>query len=91
VTALPEVPPVLQFLVSESGMSPREAYSTFNMGAGLAVYVPAEAARDVVAASQTVGWKAIDAGVVVSGKRSVVLEPIGVVLENAEYQAPVAG
>jgi phosphoribosylformylglycinamidine cyclo-ligase len=41
ISALPEVPPVLAFLVERAGLAPREAYSTFNMGAGYAVYCAA--------------------------------------------------
>ena len=38
IAALPDVPPVLSFLVDEAGIDPAEAYSTFNMGVGFAVY-----------------------------------------------------
>ncbi len=38
IERLPEVPPVLSFLVEQAGMDAQAAYSTFNMGAGFAVY-----------------------------------------------------
>src|ERR671920_1987673 len=50
VDDLPPVPPVLSFLAEQAGMSERDAYGTFNMGAGWAVYVPAGRADDVLEA-----------------------------------------
>ncbi len=38
IECLPEVPPVLSFLVEQAGMDAQAAYSTFNMGAGFALY-----------------------------------------------------
>ncbi len=37
VERLPEVPEVLAFVVANRGLAPREAYATFNMGAGFAL------------------------------------------------------
>src|SRR5579859_1008903 len=41
ITRLSPVPEVLEFLVEHNGMSPAQAYSTFNMGSGFAVYCAA--------------------------------------------------
>ncbi len=38
IERLPAVPPVLSFLVEHAGMDAQAAYSTFNMGAGFALY-----------------------------------------------------
>ena len=48
IDALPEVPEVLQFLVAQAGMGPREAYGTLNMGAGFALIVGRGAGAEVV-------------------------------------------
>ena len=73
IDELPPVPPVLTFLAEEAGMGERDAYGTFNMGAGCAVYVdPAEAER-VVEAAATCGMTARVAGRVEEGERAVEL------------------
>jgi phosphoribosylformylglycinamidine cyclo-ligase len=86
VSALPEVPEVLQFLASHLGLSDHDAYGTFNMGAGFAVYVRPEAAADTIAVAAAHGFTAIDAGVVEEGSRSVVVEPIGATYADEELR-----
>jgi phosphoribosylformylglycinamidine cyclo-ligase len=54
-------------------MSERDAYGTFNMGAGWAVYVDGERAGDVVEAAAAVGMGARVAGHVEEGERAVEL------------------
>lgn len=75
---LPEVPAVLSFLVDALGMDARDAYGTFNMGAGFAVYCRPEAADEVVGVAEQVGLGATVAGAVEKGPRRVVLGPVGV-------------
>ena len=81
---LPPVPEVLEFLSQQAGLSPREAYSTLNMGTGFAVYcAPGEGGSVVELAAQQ-GLEAHLAGGVEEGPRRVVLEEIGVVFESGE-------
>jgi len=84
ITALPPVPEVLGFLVQRTEMSSAVAYSTFNMGAGYAVYCAAGSAPKVVAAASELGYDARLAGVVEAGPRRVILEPNGVVFESGD-------
>jgi phosphoribosylformylglycinamidine cyclo-ligase len=84
VTSLPEVPEVLEVLVDQAHISPAEAYSTFNMGCGFAVYCAAGEGGAVVDAASAVGLPAQVAGRVETGSRRVVLEGIGVVLEGGD-------
>ena len=77
IATLPDVPPVLSFLVEQSGMDPVQACCTFNMGAGYAVYCAAGSGADVVALAREVGFAALLAGAVEPGPRRVVLEPLG--------------
>jgi len=70
-------PEVLEFLVEKAGMSPRVAYSTFNMGHGFAIYCAAGSGERVVHAAGAKGIAAIVAGVVENGERSVAIEPLG--------------
>ncbi len=83
---LPEVPEALSFLVSAAGLSAREAYGTLNMGAGLAVYVPAGMGEHVVSVAGANGLHALVAGVVMNGSRAVVLEPVGVSFTGDELE-----
>jgi len=80
ITALPEVPEVLAFMVERANMDSHAAYSTFNMGAGYAVYVAAGAGEQVCRIASGLGYRAIIAGTVEAGPRQVVIEP-----ENVTY------
>ena len=77
ITRLLPVPEVLELLVEKAGMSPRVAYSTFNMGHGFAIYCAPGSGERVVQMAGDEGIAAIVAGAVESGERSVVLEPLG--------------
>jgi len=74
---LPPVPPVLRFVQAQAGLDDREAYGTFNMGAGFALYVPPEQAEAVVRISRAQGVDAWIAGAVEAGPKRVVIEPLG--------------
>jgi phosphoribosylformylglycinamidine cyclo-ligase len=82
IADLPPVPEVLAFMVEHVAMEPAEAYSTFNMGCGFAVYCGAGAGEQVVAAADRLGLDARVAGHVEEGPRRVVLEPVDVVYES---------
>jgi phosphoribosylformylglycinamidine cyclo-ligase len=92
IDALPDVPEVLSFLVEQAGLSPRAAYSTFNMGCGLAVYCAAGAGTEVVRLASELGLRAQVAGAVEPGPRRVVLSPLDVVFESRDLDlAPRRG
>jgi phosphoribosylformylglycinamidine cyclo-ligase len=84
LTALPPVPPVLDFMARELDMDRRGAYTTLNMGAGYAVYTRPGSAARVIELAREAGLKAALSGVVEEGPRRVVIEPIDVVLEGDE-------
>src|SRR5205085_7016209 len=77
VDALPPVPEVLSFLSEQAGIDAREAYGTFNMGAGFAVYVAQQHAEAVVEAAAARGMRAALSGRVEAGERSVEIVPLG--------------
>ena len=77
VDELPPVPEALSFLVEHAGIDQREAYGTFNMGAGFAVYVAPEHAEAVVEAAAARGMRAALSGRVEAGERSVEIVPLG--------------
>ncbi len=73
-------------MVERAGLDARAAYSTFNMGAGFAVYCAAGAGEQVVRLAGELGLAAIVAGGVEEGPRRVVVEPVGVAYEGAELE-----
>jgi phosphoribosylformylglycinamidine cyclo-ligase len=81
---LPPVPEVLEFMVEEADMTPASAYSTFNMGAGFAVYCAAGAGSEVARLATRLGLSAAVAGAVEEGPRRVLLEPVDVVFESGD-------
>jgi phosphoribosylformylglycinamidine cyclo-ligase len=83
---LPDVPPVLQFIVEHARLSTRAAYSTLNMGAGFAVYCKQGNSAAVIESAQRLGHIAFVAGQVEEGPRQVILEPIEVRYDTREMQ-----
>jgi phosphoribosylformylglycinamidine cyclo-ligase len=67
-------------------MSNEEAYGTFNMGSGFALYVPKAAAADALLAAKSAGFQLAYVGHAEAGPREVVLRPIGVTFAGASLQ-----
>ncbi len=86
IERLPAVPAVLSFMVERAELDARAAYSTFNMGAGFAVYCAAGAGAEVVRLAEKSGIAALVAGGVEDGPRRVVVEPVAVTYEGAELE-----
>jgi len=84
IRRLPEIPAVLSFLQREAGLDARSAYATFNMGAGFAVFVPAEDAERAVAVARKAGVESWLAGSVEAGPRRLVIEPIDLEYAGSE-------
>lgn len=84
MTNLGRVPPVFEFIMKHGPVAVSEAYATFNMGAGFAVYVaPADSDRCLELASQ-VGLVAWRGGRVCreGSRKAVVIEPLGIAFEG---------
>jgi phosphoribosylformylglycinamidine cyclo-ligase len=86
IERLPPVPAVLSFLVSEAGLDDHAAYSTFNMGAGYALYCAPGAGGSLVSLAAGLGLHAFIAGRVEEGPRQVLLEPVGVRFASSELE-----
>jgi phosphoribosylformylglycinamidine cyclo-ligase len=84
IHTLPPVPPVLAFIAERAGLPPRESYGSLNMGAGFALFVSASEAERCVAVARACGVAAWNAGVVRTGARQVVIEPLGLTFEEGE-------
>lgn len=86
IHSLPPVPEVLGFITECAGLSPREAYGTFNMGAGFAVFCGQGSGPEVIEAASDAGLTAVIAGSVAAGPRRVIIEPLGLTYETDELQ-----
>ncbi len=86
IERLPEVPPVLSFLVQEAALDARAAYSTFNMGSGYALYCRAGGGEEIVRIAASLGLSALLAGHVEQGPRQVILEPVDVRFAGEEFE-----
>ena len=86
IHTLPEVTPVLKFIQQHAQLDDREAYSTFNMGAGFALFVNATDAQRCVDVAQSLGVKAWIAGTVEAGAKEVLIEPLGIRFGSDDLQ-----
>jgi phosphoribosylformylglycinamidine cyclo-ligase len=83
IERMPEQPAIFPMLVGTAAMSPEEAYGTFNMGGGYALFVGQADAGRALSMARSGGWDLVAAGVVEQGARRVVLRPVGVTFEGA--------
>jgi phosphoribosylformylglycinamidine cyclo-ligase len=86
IERLPDVPPVLRFLVAEAGLDSHTAYSTFNMGSGYAIYCAAGHGDAIARIASGLGLRAVRAGQVEEGPRQVILEPVEVRYAGQELE-----
>jgi phosphoribosylformylglycinamidine cyclo-ligase len=78
IHTVPPVNPVLKFIQTHAQQDDQEAYSTLNMGAGFALFVPAHEAARTVEVARAQGIAAWVAGQVEEGPKRLLIEPVGV-------------
>jgi phosphoribosylformylglycinamidine cyclo-ligase len=93
ITAVPAVPPVLQFIQRHAQQDDRDAYSTLNMGAGFALFVAAEDAAKTVEVARSQGIEALIAGRVEAGDaasagagKQLLIEALGLRFSDDDLQ-----
>lgn len=86
ITKLPPVPPVLKFIVDQGQIETKEAYSSLNMGAGLAVFIPQEDVQKTISISKKLKLKAYAVGQLEPGSKRVVIEPLDIVYKGKEFK-----
>ena len=86
IHAVPPVPPVLRFIQEQAHQDDREAYSTLNMGAGFALFVPAADAQRTVEVAQALGVPALVAGRIEAGPKQLLIEPLGIRFSDEDLQ-----
>ena len=78
ITEVPPVDEIFNFIAEQSGNDQTDMYGNYNMGAGYAVYVPAEQAADVMAIAAKLGLQSWLAGSVRTGPKQVVIKPLDI-------------
>jgi phosphoribosylformylglycinamidine cyclo-ligase len=86
ITRLPDVPLVLRFIQQQAALDDRQAYSTFNMGAGFALFVAADEATRTVQIAQQLGIGALLAGAVHEGPKQLTIEPLSLRFDADDLQ-----
>ena len=88
ITAPRAHPAIFRFLMEAGPVAPREAYATFNMGIGFAVYVSAGSAAAALAAARDTGYDAWLAGRVRrdGGRKAVTIPSLGLEFEGDTLQ-----
>ena len=77
IDRLPAVPEVLDFIRGHARLDDIEAYGTFNMGAGFALFIPPEDCDRTLALAAAQGVDALVAGRVEEGPKQLLVEPLG--------------
>lgn len=88
LTQLPKLQPIFEFLIRQGSIDVREAWATFNMGAGFAVYVDPAIANAVIDLATANGYRAWIGGVVQKqgSRKAVELEPLGITFDAETLQ-----
>ncbi len=86
ITDLPPVPEVLQFIVEQGKLDDKEAYGNLNMGAGFAIFVPANEVSQVSNMAKKLQIKAYNGGIVEIGEKKVIIEPKNIIFEKESLQ-----
>ena len=86
IHTLPPVPAVLRFIQQQAQQDDAEAYGTLNMGAGFALFVPADQAEQTVAVARACGVPAWVAGSVHEGSKTLHIQPLGVDFSGEDLQ-----
>lgn len=84
MTAVPEAQEVFKFIMQQGPVHLREAYATFNMGAGFAAYVDPKDAEKCAELARREGYVATVAGEVrkEGNRKAVEILPLGLVYEG---------
>jgi len=86
INAIPSVPDVLKFIVEKGKLDIKEAYSNLNMGAGFALFISQDSVHRVLEIAKSERIPANVVGVVESGTKQLIIEPLGLRLDGDSLQ-----
>ena len=81
-------PPIFGFIAGHGPVEQREAYATFNMGVGFALYMGPSDAKQCLKIAADAGYDAWEAGVVVrdGNRKAVEIKPLNITFESDTLQ-----
>lgn len=84
VERVPEPHPVFNFIQERGRVTDEEMYGNYNMGAGFALFVPAEDVVSTKAVAKQLGFEALEAGYIEKRgeEKKVIIEPKGLVYDS---------
>lgn len=83
---LPKPQPIFELIKECSKASDFDMYDSYNMGAGLAVFIEPHFVPKVLKIAQRLGYTALDAGMMEKGPRRVIIEPLGIEFKGESLQ-----
>ncbi len=86
IERIPDVPPVLEFIRKHAQLSDAEAYGTFNMGAGMALYLPEKSVDHAIVVARELGFVLQQVGHVTRGDRAVHIVPLDLRFDSSSLQ-----
>ncbi len=86
IKKIPPVHEIFNFISEHAGNDITEMYGNYNMGAGYAIYVPADQAKQVVEIAAKQNLKAWVAGEVKTGPKQVVIEPLDIIFAGKSLE-----
>ncbi|OGE19290.1 phosphoribosylformylglycinamidine cyclo-ligase [Candidatus Daviesbacteria bacterium RIFCSPHIGHO2_02_FULL_41_10] len=86
ITQIPSIPQIFDFIKEHSDSSDEDMYGNFNMGAGFAIYLPANQVEKAQAIAEKNNLKSWNAGVVQAGPKQVIIQP-----KNITFAAETLG
>ena len=89
IHTLPPVPEVLTFLTKKAGLSLKDAYITFNMGAGFVMFIPPNQAQQTLSISHEQGIRAYEIGQVKKGPKQIIIEPLHLTYDKKQLRLRV--
>lgn len=84
IEKLPKRQEIFSFIQEKANLSDREMYATFNMGAGLALYISSKDAEKVVEVATKNKIKSWIVGRVVRGPKKVIIKPLNITYKERE-------
>lgn len=86
IDKLPKISGIFAFIQRHSGLSDKEMYATFNMGAGFAIFVRPQDSERVLSITKKHKINAWIAGRVEKGEKKVIIEPLNIDYRNDELK-----
>ncbi len=86
IEQIPPKSPLFEFIQKQSGISDEEMYGTFNMGAGLGLFIPKDQAEKASEIISNQGLKSWLAGEVQNGEKKVVIKPLDITFSSESLE-----